>query len=146
MAEAPVRVVFLSLIGVLITLVPALLVPSATFMVALLVPAMFFLGLPIGTAYAAVQLIFPAAVRGTVSATVLLVLNLLGITLGNLLPGLLDDQLFHSDNALGFSMAITTAGAALAGALAAWLTFGPYRRDAAAQVREDLPDATPAKI
>jgi MFS family permease len=133
MHEAPLRVGLISLVGVAITLVPALLAPSVNVTVALLVPAVFFLALPIGCSYASIQMIFPNEVRGTVSAIILLVLNLLGLTLGTLLPGLLDDHLFHDEQMLGKSIAITAAAAALSGALAALLTFAPFRRDVAAQ-------------
>jgi MFS family permease len=131
--EAPLRVGLISVCGVLITLVPAMLLPSAGATVALLVPAVFFLALPIGSSFASIQMIFPNEVRGTVSAIMLLMLNLLGLTLGTLLPGLLDDRLFHNEQMLGASIAITASLATLTGAAAAVLTVGPYRRDFAAQ-------------
>jgi hypothetical protein len=71
-------------------------------------------------------------VRGTVSAIMLLFLNLCGLSLGTLLPGLLDDHLFHDEQMLGRSIAITAGCASLTGLTAALLTFGPYRRDFAA--------------
>ncbi len=129
--EAPLRVGAVSLLGVLCTLVPAMLSPSVDLTVGLLVPAVFFLALPIGCSYASIQMIFPNEVRGTVSAIMLLVLNLLGLTLGTLLPGLLDDRVFHDEQMLGPSIAITAGMASLVGLAAAFLTFGPYRRDMA---------------
>jgi MFS family permease len=131
--EAPLRVGLISVLGVLCTLVPAMLLPTAGATVALLVPAVFFLALPIGSSYAAVQMIFPNEVRGTVSAIMLLVLNALGLTLGTLLPGLLDDRLFHDEQMLGASIAITASLATITGAVSASLTIRPYRRDFAAQ-------------
>lgn len=131
--EAPLRVGLISLAGVAVTFVPAMLAPSGGVTVALLVPAVFLLALPIGCSYASIQMIFPNEVRGTVSAIMLLVLNLLGLTLGTLLPGLLDDHLFHDEQMLGKSIAITAAVASLIGTLAALLTFAPYRRDFSAQ-------------
>jgi MFS family permease len=131
--EAPLRVGLVSLLGVPATLVPAMLSTSAHATVVLLVPAVFFLALPIGCSYASIQMIFPNEVRGTVSAIMLLVLNLVGLTLGTLLPGLLDDRLFHDEQMLGASIAITAALASLIGSVAALLTFAPYRRDFAAQ-------------
>ena len=131
--EAPLRVGLVSLLGVAVTLVPATLLASAAGTVALLLPAVFFLALPIGCSYAAIQMIYPNEVRGTVSAIMLLVLNLLGLTLGTLLPGLLDDKLFHDELMLGNSIAITASLASVTGAAAALLTFGAYRRDFAAQ-------------
>jgi MFS family permease len=127
--EAPLRVGVVSLLGVLATFVPAMLLPSALATVVLLVPAVFFLALPIGRSYASIQMIFPNEVRGTVSAIMLLVLNLVGLTLGTLLPGLLDDRLFHDEQMLGASMAITACLASITGTVAALLTFAPYRRD-----------------
>jgi MFS family permease len=129
MAEAPLRVGFLSLLGGACTLVPALSVHSASLSVVLLIPALFFLSLPIGCLYASIQMIFTNEVRGTVSAIILLVTNLGGVSLGSLLPGLLDDRLFHDDLMLGQSIAITVGCACLLGLAAALLTFGPYRRD-----------------
>ncbi len=129
MSEAPLRVGFLSLLGGACTLVPALCVHSATLSVVLLVPALFFLSLPIGCLYASIQMIFTNEVRGTVSAIILLVTNLGGVSLGSLLPGLLDDRLFHDEQMLGQSIAITVGCACLLGLAAALLTFGPYRRD-----------------
>jgi MFS family permease len=130
--EAPLRVGLVSLVGVAITLVPAMLTPSAGWTIALLIPAVFFLALPIGCSYASIQMIFPNEVRGAVSAVMLLVLNLFGLTLGTLLPGLLDDRLFHNDQMLGASIAITAGIASSIGAVTALVTFAPYRRDFAA--------------
>jgi MFS family permease len=130
--EGPLRVGLVSVAGVALTLVPAMLLPSAGATLALLVPAVFFLALPIGCSYASIQIIFPNEVRGAVSAVMLLVLNLFGLTLGTLLPGLLNDRLFHDDQMLGASIAITASIAALTGIVAALLTFAPYRRDFAA--------------
>jgi MFS family permease len=127
--EAPLRVGLVSFAGVAATLVPAMLSASAEITIAMLVPAVFFLALPIGSSYASIQMIFPNEVRGAVSAIMLFVLNLGGLTLGTLLPGLLDDRLFHDEQMLGASIAITAGLAALIGALVALLTFAPYRRD-----------------
>ena len=74
-------------------------------------------------------MIFPNEVRGAVSAAMLLVLSIGGLGLGLLLPGLLDDRLFHDENMVGYSIAITSALATTIGSIAALLTFAPYRRD-----------------
>jgi MFS family permease len=130
--EAPLRVGLISLLGAGLTLAPAMLSPSETVTVALLVPAVFFLALPIGCSYAAIQMIFPNEIRATVSALMLLLLNVIGLSLGTLLPGLLDDRLFHDEQMLGVSIAITAGLAALVGSTAALLTFAPFRRDVGA--------------
>ncbi len=133
MSDAPLRVGLISMLGVAVTLVPAMLSPSQGIMVALFVPAVLFLSLPIGCSYAAIQMIFPNEVRGTVSAIMLCVLNFLGLTLGTLLPGLLDDRLFHDEQMLGVSVAITAGIASLGGSATALLTFAHFRRDFAGQ-------------
>ncbi len=127
--EGPLRVGLVSLLGAALTLIPAMLLSSENVTVALLAPAVLCLALPIGSSFASIQMIFPNHVRGTVSAILLLVLNLAGLTLGTLLPGLLNDRVFHDERMLGASIAITVACASLVGALATVLTLAPYRRD-----------------
>jgi MFS family permease len=128
-ADAPLRVGLLSLVGILCTLAPATLVGSASVTVALLVVAVFFIGLPIGCGYAALQLIFPNQVRGLVSAVVIFAVALIGLVLGSWLPGLFDDRLFHSDARIGASMALTVALACIFGIASVLMTLRPYRVD-----------------
>jgi hypothetical protein len=77
-------------------------------------------------------MIFTNEVRATVSAIMLLAVNLGGVSLGTLLPGLFDDHLFHGEQMLGRSMALTAVLACAIGIVAALLSFRPYRRDVAA--------------
>jgi MFS family permease len=128
-ADAPLRVGLISLAGVLLTLAPAMLLPEAAWTVALLVPAVFFIGLPIGCGYAAIQLIFPNQARGLVSAIVIFAVAMIGLNVGSLLPGLLNDRLFHDLNSVGASISITVVLAALAGLVSGALALGPYRSD-----------------
>jgi len=107
MLEAPLRVAFLSLLGRGVHAGAGHGRSIAALTVVLLVPAMFFLALPIGCLYASIQMIFTNEVRATISAIMLLAVNLGGVSLGTLVPGLLDDRLFHDDQLLGRSIAIT---------------------------------------
>jgi hypothetical protein len=66
--------------------VPAMLMPTAAWSLALIGPAIFCLVLPMGTVGAALTVIFPNQVRAQVSALYLFILNLGGLTLGPLLP------------------------------------------------------------
>jgi MFS family permease len=127
--DSALRVGVLALAGVGLTLVPAMLVPDAAWTVALLIPAVFFIGLPIGCGYAAVQLIFPNQARGLVSAIVIFAVALIGLGFGSLLPGLLNDHLFHDELRIGASISITVALAAVIGLGAGLATLAPYRRD-----------------
>jgi MFS family permease len=96
---------------------------------ALLIPAVFFIGLPIGCGYAAVQLIFPNQARGLVSAIVIFAVALIGLGFGSLLPGLLNDHLFHDELRIGASISITVVLAVVIGLGAGLATLAPYRRD-----------------
>jgi len=133
-AAAPLRVGLISLAGILLTLAPAMLVRDAAWTVALLLPGVFFIGLPIGCGYAAVQLIFPNQARGRVSAVVLFAVALSSLTVGAALPGFLNDHLFHDELRVGASIALTIALACLVGTLAGVVTLRPYHADYRAAV------------
>jgi MFS family permease len=128
-ADAALRVAVIGAIGNFIFFVPAFLVPGPGAALALLAPAVFSLGLPFGSSFSAVQLIFPNQVRAQVSALLLFVINLGGLTLGPLLPGLFNDYLFHSEKMVGYSLALSIGIASLAMAIIYRATFGAYRRD-----------------
>jgi len=125
--EAPLRVGAYSAAGTTLFFPLAILVGNAAWTIVVLCAAIFFLAMPIGCSYAALQLIFPNQFRGQVSALFLFILSLGGLSLGPLLPGLLNDYLFRNEKMLGASLALTVG---LAGALM-WavfrLTYRPYR-------------------
>lgn len=125
--DGPVRVGIPSAAGAGTLFVLAMLSPQAGWTLAFACPAMFFLALPMGTAVAALQLIFPNQLRGQVSALYLFILNLGGLTLGPLLPGLFNDYLFKNEKMIGSSVAITIAGAATLMLVVFAATLRPYR-------------------
>jgi MFS family permease len=126
--EGPLRVGAISGIGVLLCFPLAFTVGNPYLTLALLAPGLFCLGLPMGTVYAALQLILPNQVRGQVSALFLFVFNLGGLTLGPLLPALLNDQYFHSGQMIGTSLAISLALGAILTTVMFRSIFAPYRR------------------
>jgi MFS family permease len=130
--EAPLRVGVISGIGVLLLFPVALSAANPYVTLALFAPGLFFLGLPMGTAYAALQWILPNQVRGQVSALFLLVFNLGGLTLGPLLPAVLNDYLFHSEKAIGNSLAISMGIGAVLTVAAFRVLYAPYRKHSAA--------------
>jgi MFS family permease len=97
--------------------------------IALFAPGIFALAMPAGCCYAALQLVLPNQVRGQAVAIYLFVANLGGLTLGPLLPGVMNDYVFTSEAAVGRSLAITLAGAMLAAGLVFAMGRGGYRRD-----------------
>ncbi len=128
MTDATLRISLISLIGVGLTLPVAMLLPAAAATVTLLAVTVIFVGLPIGCAYAGLQFIFPNRIRGLASAVVILIVNLVGLGLGSLLPGLFTDALFHDELKVGQSIALTVALSSLTGATIVALTLRPYRR------------------
>src|SRR5579872_2645896 len=125
--EGPLRVGVVCAIGSALLLPPAYLLTQAEWTLALLAPGIFFLALPMGTSAAALQRIFPNQVRGQVSALFLFMLNLGGLSLGPLMPGLLNDRLFHSEKMLGPSLAITIGCASVLMLAAFRATYPAYR-------------------
>lgn len=115
-------------VGILLFLVPAMLMPSAGLSLALIGPGFFFLVLPMGTAGAALQLIFPNQVRAQVSALYLFILNLGGLSLGPLLPGVFTDYFFKDPKMIGAALALTMAIAAVLMLVVILMTREPYRK------------------
>jgi MFS family permease len=126
--DGTLRVGLINFVGVGILLPTAMVVPDVNWTVGLLVVAVWFIGLPIGCSYAALQYVFPNQVRGVASAVVLFVVNFAGLGLGSFLPGLLSEHLFKDPAKVGYSIALTALFACLFGATIALLTMKPYRR------------------
>jgi MFS family permease len=112
--------------GVFLTL--ALLMPTPVLSLALIGPGFFFMVLPMGTAGAALQVIFPNQVRGQVSAFYLFILNLGGASLGPLLPGVFTDYLFKDPKMVGASLALTIGVSSALMLMIVTATLRPYRR------------------
>jgi MFS family permease len=117
-----------SAIGILLFLVPAMLMPSAEWSLALIAPGFFCMVLPMGTAGAALQLIFPNQVRAQVSALYLFILNLGGLTLGPLMPGVFADYLFKDPKMIGAGLALTMAVSGVLMLAIILATRRPYRK------------------
>jgi nitrate/nitrite transporter NarK len=127
LVDAPLLVGIPCAIGILVFLVPAMLMPSAAWSLALIGPGFFFLVLPMGTAGAALQLIFPNQVRAQVSALYLFILNLGGLTLGPLMPGVFADYLFKDPKMIGAALALTMAVSGVLMLCIILATRQPYR-------------------
>ena len=125
--EGPLRVGVVCAIGTLLLLPPAFLMKQAEWGLFLMGPGIFFLSLAMGTSPAALQPIFPNQVRGQVSALFLFFLSLGGLSLGPLMPGFLNDHLFHDGRMIGSSLAITIGSAAVLMLVAFRATYRSYR-------------------
>jgi MFS family permease len=139
--DAGLKVLLLSAFGTGVCFVGAFLCNDPFWAVVLIAPAIFFEGMPIGSAFASIQLIFPNQARGVATAMFIFIFNIGGQTLGPLFPALLNDYYFHSGQQIGTSLAITMAGAAIAMLVIFSVVRPVYRRHYAQQMGE-LADAT----
>ncbi|MGA3294192.1 MAG: MFS transporter [Candidatus Acidiferrales bacterium] len=128
-AEGPLKVATISAVGSCVFLGLAMVMHDARVSLILIAPGLFFQAMPIGTVYAAVQLIFPNQIRGQVSALFMFTLNLGGIGLGPLIPGVLNDHVFRNERMIGPSVSITVALACACMLVLFPLTYSHYRRD-----------------
>jgi nitrate/nitrite transporter NarK len=130
--DATLRVGRIGLVGVGVLLPIAMVLPVATWTVAVIAVGVLFVGLPIGCCYAGVQFICPNPIRALASAVVILIVNLVGLGLGSFLPGLFTNHLFGDDRKVGASIALTIALSSIIGIVVTSLTLRPYRRRYAA--------------
>lgn len=105
----------------------AMAMPMLRMQLVLLLPAFFFLAMPIGSSYASLQLILPNQVRGQIGALQILTLNLGGLILGPFLPGFFNDYVFKNPQMVGWSLALTVGLASLLSAVLFYATWRPYR-------------------
>ena len=125
--EAPLKVGVIGAFSAGVCFCLAMSHQQVTWTIVLLVPALFFLALPVGSSYAALQLIFPNQLRGQVSALLLFTINVGGLIMGPWLVGVLNDLL--GLKMVGYSLAITVGVASLVSATMFRITYGPYRKD-----------------
>ncbi|MGP0074468.1 MAG: spinster family MFS transporter [Bryobacteraceae bacterium] len=126
--EAPMRVMVLGAIGMTLLLPVSTLLTDVRWTLVFLFAGVFALALPMGISAAALQRIFPNQVRGVVSALYLFILNIGGLSLGPLLPGVFNDYLFHNGKMIGYSLAITMGGAAVLMLITLLAAYRHYRR------------------
>ncbi len=99
----------------------ATLVDNAQLALLLMVPIGFFTSFGFGASGAAIVLLTPSQIRGTVAAVYLFVINMIAMGLGPLLTALMNDHVFHSDLAVGRSVAVVaTVALVLSTILLAW--------------------------
>jgi len=125
--EAPLKVGVVGAVWAGVFFGLAMSMPDLTWLLVLLVPAQFFLALPVGSSYAALQFIFPNQLRGQVAALLAFTISIGGQTLGPLLPGVFNDYLFRDGNMVGWSLALTVVLASIASAAIFRATYEPYR-------------------
>jgi MFS family permease len=125
--EAPLKVGVVATVWAGVFFGLAMSMPDLTWLLVLMVPAQFLLALPVGSSYAAMQLIVPNQLRGQSAALLFFTISLGGQTIGPFLPGFLNDRVFHDGNMIGWSLAITVVLASAVSAAFFKATYQPYR-------------------
>jgi MFS family permease len=125
--EAPLKVGVVGAVWAGVFFGLAMSMPDLRLLLTLMVPAQFFLALPVGSSYASLQLVFPNQLRGQVAALMVFVISLGGQSLGPLAPGILNDYLFRDGNMVGWSLAITVVLASAVSAALSRATYQSYR-------------------
>lgn len=120
-ADANWRVLLAGAVVLLPCTVLAPLAATAPGVLAMLCPVTFLTTFPLGVAAAALHEATPNELRAQVTATYLLVLNLIGLGLGPVGVGLLTDRWFADPLELGRSMATLSALAGPAAIVCLWV-------------------------
>jgi MFS family permease len=127
--EAPLLVSVIGATGAGVSVVLATTASSAALSLLFMAPGYFFLGFPIGSIFASIQWIFPNQMRGQAGALLQMILNIGGMGLGPLLPGVFTDYVFEDPRRIGDAVALTVGAASVAGAILFRLGFRSYRAD-----------------
>ena len=123
--EAPLRVGVISTACAGLFFCLAMAIQTTAWTIPALVPALFFLATPVGSSYAALQLIVPNQLRGQVSAVMIFSINVFGLILGPYLVGFLTDAL--GTQRVGYSLAVIVGLASLISASLFRGMYRPYR-------------------
>jgi MFS family permease len=94
---------------------------------ALLIPAIFAIGMPFGVAPAAIQEMMPNQMRGQAAALYLFVVNLIGIGLGPLTVGMLNDFVYGEDR-IHYSLATANITANVLSSALLFFGIAHFRR------------------
>lgn len=135
--DANLRVVLWAAAGVVPFAILFPLMPTPGLALAMLAGSLMFGGIGNGPAMAAIQVVTPGRMRGTVTALYIAVFNVIGYGIGPLFIALLTEHVFGDPRMLPTSMAINAALLGPLGLLFSWLAVAPYARAAAeARARE----------
>ena len=100
---------------------------------ALLCPFVFCASLSMAVAPAALQVVAPNQMRAQISATWMLVLNIVTGAAGPYAVGVLSDSVFGDPMAVGKSMALVNCICVPLAALVLWAALNPFRKAASEQ-------------
>ncbi len=137
--DAPLRTAAIAMIPMMLCCASIPFVPGTTGALAAAAGIVFFFSLPTGCMAAALQLVAPSRMRGTVGAIYSFVAQLVGFGAGPTLIALLTDRVFQNPKMVGHSIAIVCAIASAIAATLLLTALPHYRRllaeERAAQVK-----------
>jgi hypothetical protein len=131
--DATLRVALIAAAGLLPLSAVATTVADPGLTLLLFTPFVFFASLSMALAPAALQVVAPNQMRAQISATWMLVLNLVTAGVGPTAVGAITDGVFGDPMAVGKSMALVNCISVPVAALALWGALAPFRRAAAEQ-------------
>ena len=129
--DAKIRIGLIGLTGELLAGFLFLLAPTGAMEWAL-IPSTFFASFGFGAAAAAIQEISPIPMRAQTSALYLLVINLIGQTLGPFFVAGLTDYAFQDEMRIGSSLLVVTVVGLIAAAVTFLFALKPFRAAAEA--------------
>jgi hypothetical protein len=98
---------------------------------ALQVPAIFLLAMPLGSLSTALMEFVPSRMRSQAGALYLFVGNFIGLGMGPTAVALCTDYIFHDDNMVGYSLLIVGVAGQLMAAMFFWAGLKPFMRSKA---------------
>jgi MFS family permease len=126
--DATLRLTLLAALAMTPLAIALPLAPRPDAALALLAVLTFFMAWPAGLGVAALQALAPSELRGRVVALYLLLINLVPVSLGPVLAGLVNDFVFGRPDALGESLLLLAAILYPLGALLVLCALAPFRR------------------
>jgi MFS family permease len=102
------------------------LMPTATWALVLLFPAIFMTAVPFGCAAAAVQEMVPVRMRGIASALMLSANGIIGLGFGPTVVALVTDYVFEDESALRYSLVIVCGSIQVIAALFIFSALKPF--------------------
>lgn len=125
--DANMRIVLWASIGIAPFALAYPLMPTPGWALAMLAGSLFFGSMGSGPGNAALQVITPGRMRGTISALYIAVYNMLGYGVGSLIVALITDHIFHDERALPQAMFVTAALLVPIGLWLSWIALKPYQ-------------------
>jgi hypothetical protein len=125
--DATLRVGLIAAVGLLPLSALATTTTDPPLAVLLFAPFVFFASLSMAMAPAALQLVTPNQMRAQISATWMLVLNIVTAGVGPTAVGFISDAVFGDPKAIGQSMALVNCVSVPLAAFALWGALKPFR-------------------